>query len=79
MKILQHLKHNSKDVNMAGKEKKGYEYKDLRPINSCLENSEYINILSQKIDESECCNIALAGPYGAGKSSIIDVNPRYWT
>ena len=48
------------------------EYKDLAPRNDIENGQEYINALEWAFGNSKIKNIALAGPYGAGKSSIID-------
>ena len=48
------------------------EYKDLTPISNAENVEEYLNALRWALDQKKITNIALAGPYGAGKSSIID-------
>lgn len=48
------------------------EYKDLTPISNAENVEEYLNALKWALDQKKITNIALAGPYGAGKSSIID-------
>lgn len=48
------------------------EYKDLAPISNAENVEEYLNALKWALDQKKITNIALAGPYGAGKSSIID-------
>ena len=51
----------------------GYsEYKDLTPINNINNGDEYLNALEWALNNPKVKNIALAGPYGAGKSSIIE-------
>lgn len=51
----------------------GYsEYKDLTPINNINNGEEYLNALEWALNNPKVKNIALAGPYGAGKSSIIE-------
>lgn len=51
----------------------GYsEYKDLTPINNISNGEEYLNALEWALNNPKVKNIALAGPYGAGKSSIIE-------
>ncbi len=48
-----------------------YKYTDLAPAD-CLENNkEYISALDWAFNNPHIHNIALAGPYGSGKSSII--------
>lgn len=48
------------------------EYKDLTPIDSIENGDEYIEALNWAFQNKKVRNIALTGPYGAGKSSIID-------
>lgn len=48
------------------------EYKDLAPISNAENVEEYLNALKWALEQKKITNIALAGPYGAGKSSIID-------
>lgn len=48
------------------------EYKDLAPISNAENVEEYLNALKWALEQEKITNIALAGPYGAGKSSIID-------
>lgn len=48
------------------------EYKDLTPISNAENVEEYLNALKWALDQKKIKNIALAGPYGSGKSSIID-------
>ncbi|WP_455265685.1 YobI family P-loop NTPase [Phascolarctobacterium sp.] len=48
------------------------EYKDLAPISNAENVEEYLNALKWALEQEKITNIALAGPYGSGKSSIID-------
>lgn len=48
------------------------EYKDLAPIDKLENDTEYMNVLDWALKNPKIKNIALAGPYGSGKSSIID-------
>ena len=48
------------------------EYTDLAPIDEIENGDEYLNALDWALNNDRVKNIALAGPYGAGKSSIIE-------
>lgn len=48
------------------------EYTDLAPIDKIENGAEYLNALHWALHKKKVKNIALAGPYGSGKSSIIE-------
>ncbi|MCD8146353.1 MAG: hypothetical protein LUD84_03570 [Clostridiales bacterium] len=48
------------------------EYHDLTPIDDIENGEEYINALTWAFNNKKITNIALAGPYGSGKSSVIE-------
>lgn len=48
-----------------------YGYVDLGPTDDADNSSEYLRALDWAINNKNVTNIALAGPFGAGKSSII--------
>lgn len=48
-----------------------YNYKDLAPIDDIPTDNTYLEALDWTINNNRIKNIALSGPYGAGKSSII--------
>ena len=53
--------------------KKDYKnkYNNLAPINTLSQDDVYIQALNWAFNDSSIKNIALTGPYGAGKSSIL--------
>ena len=52
--------------------KQKYDYIPLTPKEDIKEGNEYFNALDWALTHGKVKNIALAGPYGSGKSSIID-------
>ena len=52
--------------------KKVFEYTDLAPIDNIENGDEYIKALKWALKQQRVKNIAIAGPYGSGKSSIIE-------
>lgn len=57
---------------MKRKNEKETEYTDLAPIDDITNGDEYLNALDWALKNKRVKNIALAGPYGAGKSSVIE-------
>ncbi len=51
---------------------KNIRYKDLGPKDISEEDSEYFEALDWAFNNEKIYNIAIAGPYGSGKSSIIN-------
>lgn len=64
LKILLSLTNKNK--------KKTVEYTDLAPIDDITNGSEYLKALEWALKNKRVHNIALAGPYGSGKSSVIE-------
>lgn len=52
-------------------QEKSLGYKDLTPESDTKNSEEYIRALHWAIKNKEVKNIALSGPYGSGKSSVI--------
>lgn len=48
------------------------DFSDLAPLDSIDNTSEYLNALDWALKNRRIRNVALCGPYGAGKSSIIN-------
>jgi len=57
------------------------EYVTLNPDDNIANGAEYLNALKWAIDGEKATNIALSGPYGSGKSSVIETflrnNPNF--
>ena len=70
--MLTLLEKIRKVINKRIQEKKKNEFTDLAPIDDIENGDEYLKALHWAIKKEKVKNIALAGPYGAGKSSIID-------
>ena len=47
------------------------ELKSLRPHHESEQHDMYVKALNQAVRQREVTNIALSGPYGVGKSSIL--------
>jgi hypothetical protein len=56
------------------------DYVDLAPIDNIPDKSEYFNAFNRALKNDKVRNIAISGPYGSGKSSIIETylknNPK---
>lgn len=50
----------------------GAEYHDLAPVDDVRDCEEHLKALQWAVENSKIKNIALTGPYGSGKSSIIN-------
>ena len=69
--ILQKIKNMTKSNKNEMKEDHKNKYNDLAPINTLSQDDVYIQALNWAFNDSSIKNIALTGPYGAGKSSIL--------
>lgn len=73
LKKLKQVLGNSQDKGTERGRKVAYsEYRDLTPIDSIENGDEYIKALNWAFQNKKVRNIALTGPYGSGKSSIIE-------
>ena len=59
-------------------EKRDSVYRDLAPINSIKPEEESIRALRWAIKNPNVHNIALSGPYGSGKNSVIQSYLAYY-
>ena len=71
----QNLKEKIQNL-ISGHQKNGcpegeFGYRDLTPESDTKNSEEYIRALHWAIKNKEVKNIALSGPYGSGKSSVI--------
>lgn len=62
----------SKKKLVISSNEKNIRYKDLGPKDISKEDSEYFRALDWAFNNEQIYNIAIAGPYGSGKSSIIN-------
>ena len=74
IKVIKNILKSSK--SFCNSVIKGYKirspYSDLLPVDSIQNDAEYIRALSWAFKNKRIKNIALTGPYGAGKISIIE-------
>ena len=54
------------------KDKQELEYTNLAPVDKIENGEEYLKALDWALENKKIKNIALAGPFGSGKSSIIE-------
>ncbi len=66
------FKKNKKRKNIKNKTNTIKNYVDLAPSNDIENGDEYLSVLDWAIHNERIKNIALTGPYGSGKSSIIE-------
>lgn len=64
------LKGNTEN-NETDIKKQKYIFKSLGPVDN-VELGKYEDALNQMIEDSSIFNVGLTGPYGAGKSSLIE-------
>ena len=48
------------------------EYESLTPVDNIKNGAEYMKALGWAISQDDIHNIAVSGPYGSGKSSVIE-------
>ena len=60
---------SEKDEGLSGEKMR--ELKSLRPHHESEQHDMYVEALKQAVRQREVTNIALSGPYGVGKSSIL--------
>ena len=61
----------STEKDEAAEGKNVRELKSLRPCHNLEQHRMYVDALNNAIQQDEVTNIALSGPYGVGKSSIL--------
>lgn len=65
-----------KDALIQNLQMDNAEYCDLTPESEIKNGEEYVNALQWALKNNNVKNVALAGPYGSGKSSIIQTYMR---
>lgn len=65
-----------KDALIQNLQMDNSEYCDLTPESEIKNGEEYVNALQWALKNNNVKNVALAGPYGSGKSSIIQTYMR---
>jgi len=71
MRLLS-LFNKSKNETINLPDEWSQKYTDLAPVDDIPTDSEYFSALEGALKQDKIMNIALAGPYGSGKSSIIN-------
>lgn len=69
-KIFKRLKQH-KDKKLCTDDK-SRQYETLTPANDITNGQEYMAALDWALAQSDVYNIAISGPYGSGKSSVIE-------
>lgn len=69
--VKRNLKIFDKDTLVLPETSSIARYRDLAPVDSSDMNSEYFAALDWAFNNEKVQNIAIAGPYGSGKSSVI--------
>ncbi len=65
-------KWNKQEKKHISNANKSSRYRSLAPTSDIENASEYISALSWAVSQKEIHNIAISGPYGSGKSSVIN-------
>ena len=71
VRIKNILKTFDKNILVYSESPSIARYRDLAPVDSSDMNAEYFTALDWAFNNEKVKNIAIAGPYGSGKSSVI--------
>lgn len=72
MDFIKKIKQFFEKNRTSNGEENSLKYKDLAPDSNIANGNEYFEELKWALNNTKISNIALSGPYGAGKSSVIE-------
>ncbi len=70
-KRINKIKHRIKKSKIGNSSVDNALFVALSPEDEIQNGQEYMNALDWALDQDDVCNVAISGPYGSGKSSVL--------